>query len=229
MPAVLITGANRGIGLEFARQYAADGWTVHATARDLEGAAELSEISGNVTVHALDVRDRKAIFRLGPVVEAPLDVVIANAGIGGRTSSGGMQTFGEFEYETFLETLEVNTLGAMAVAEAFYPHLKAGDGKKLACISSLMGSIEDTSGGAVAYRTSKAALNMALQASAAVLAANGIATTALHPGWVRTDMGGQQAPVSPSDSVTGMRAVIAGLKPQDKAQYLDYKGNTLPW
>ena len=229
MPTVLITGANRGIGLEFARQYAADGWKVHATARKPEEAKDLAKVSGDVHIHALDVQNREAIAKLGDHIQDPLDVVIANAGIGGRTRDGRMQTFGELDYEAFLETLEVNTLGAVATAEVFQPHLKAGGFKKLACITSLMGSIEDTSGGAVAYRTSKAALNMAMQASAAQLADDGIAVAVLHPGWVQTDMGGSQAPVTPADSVGGMRKVIDGLETSNTAQFMDYTGKALPW
>ena len=229
MPSILITGANRGIGLEFAKRYAADGWTVHATARDLAGAADLQAVSGDIHLHALDVKDRAAIRALAGEIAGPLDVVIANAGVGGKKRDGGMQVFGDLDYESFADTLSVNTLGAVATAEAFAPHLKEGVQKKLACVSSLMGSIEDTSGGAVAYRASKAALNMAMQASAAGLAADGIATIVFHPGWVQTDMGGAQAPTSVEDSVAGMRQVLDGVSPTGKAQFLDFTGKKLPW
>ena len=229
MPNILITGANRGIGLELARSYAGDGWSVHATARDLDGATELKAVSGDVHLYALDVKDRAAIKALAGEIAGPLDVVIANAGVGGKKRDGGMQVFGDLDYDAFADTLAVNTLGAVATAEAFAPHLKEGAQKKLACVSSLMGSIADTSGGAVAYRASKAALNMAMQASAAGLAADGIATIVFHPGWVQTDMGGAQAPTSVEDSVAGMRRVLAGVKVSDKAQFLDFTGKQLPW
>ncbi len=229
MPNILITGANRGIGLEFVRQYAADGWTVHATCRSPEGAEDLNSVAGEVTVHMLDVKDRRAIRQLADSLDMPFDIVIANAGIGGRKPDGSMQTFGELHYESWLETLEVNTLGATATAEAFAPHLKRSEQKKLVCISSQMGSIDDTSGGAVAYRTSKAALNMAMQASAAMLNADGIATVVLHPGWVKTEMGGSMAPLSPENSVKGMRQVIDTLAPTERATFLNYTGSEIPW
>lgn len=228
MPAILITGANRGIGLALARQYAADGWRVHATAREPRKADELNAIDG-ADVHALDVTDHSAIAQLAEKIDEPLDVVVANAGVGGKNGDGSSVQFGNVDYDAFRKVLEVNLFGALATAEAFTEHLKKGEQKKLVCISSLMGSIGDTSGGALSYRTSKAALNMAMQASAAQLAADGIATAVLHPGWVKTDMGGPSAPTSVEDSAKGLREVIDGIWPQNRAFFLDYTGKQLPW
>lgn len=228
MPNVLITGANRGIGLEFARQYAADGWTVHATCRDPDRADALRAIGG-VHVHQLDVADIAAVRDLAAAVDTPLDIVIANAGMMEKSSEGRAQMFGSLDYDHWRQVLQVNLFGAVATAEAFVPHLKRGDQKKLACITSRMGSIADSSTDYIGYRTSKAALNMALQASAKRLAGDGIAVGALHPGWVATDMGGPNAEITAAESVTGLREVIARLSPKDQAQFLSFRGENIPW
>ena len=225
MPTVLITGANRGIGLEFARQYAADGWKVLATCRAPETAKALEAITGDVTVIALDINNRDAIRSAAERLETELNVLIANAGVYGPPASG--QSFGSLDYDGWAATLQTNLLGAVATLEAFAPRLSR-DAKAVA-ISSQMGSIEDASSGSFAYRTSKAALNMAMTLIGAELAPRNIAVATLHPGWVQTDMGGPNAAISTETSVSGLRHVIATLKPATKAPFLNYAGKVLPW
>jgi len=222
MPHLFITGANRGIGLEFVRQYAAAGWTVTATARDPGSATNLNSVSGNVTVKRLDVADRAAIRALADET-GPVDHLIANAGVMGL----GNESFGAIDYEAWAKVLEINVLGAVATIEAFSPKLSSGS--KAVALSSLMGSIEDASSGMFAYRSSKTALNMAMKLVAAELEPKGIGVCALHPGWVHTDMGGPNAKITTEQSVQGLREVIEGLKPGDGQMFVNYAGEKLPW
>ncbi|MGE0709116.1 MAG: SDR family oxidoreductase [Planctomycetota bacterium] len=226
MPSVLITGSNRGLGLEFARQYAADGWRVFAACRDPERARELQALAGErVSLHALEVTDFVAVERLaGELSGEALDVVLNNAGVFGDAAP-----FGEVDYDVFRRTLEVNTLAPLRLAECFVGHLERGQQKKLVNITSRMGSIEDnTSGGRYAYRASKAALNMVNRCLAVDLAGR-LTAVVLHPGWVATDMGGPSAPLRPEGSVRQMRAVIAGLSAKDSGGFFNYDGASLPW
>ncbi len=222
MPHLFITGANRGIGLEFVRQYAADGWTITATARDPDAAKALKAVAGDVTVHKLDVTDREAISALAEETR-PIDHLIANAGVMGL----GNESFGSLDYRAWAKVLEINVLGAVATFEAFAA--KLSDGSKAVALSSLMGSIEDASSGMFAYRSSKTALNMAVKLIAAELEPKGIGVCALHPGWVQTDMGGPNAKITTEASVSGLRQVIAGLKPGDGQLFVNYAGESLPW
>lgn len=224
MPVALVTGSNRGIGLEFVRQYAADGWTVHASCRTPAAAKDLSALSGDIHIHALDVADTDAVRALAASIADPLDVVVANAGVGGK----GVGDFGAIDYDAFLKLLKVNTVGPVATLEAFTPHLKKAKGK-FAAISSDLGSIERATGFAPGYSISKAALNMAMKSYAHALVDDGVALAPLHPGWVKTDMGGENAPVSPADSVAGLRARIDEMTPTVAPQYRDYSGAALPW
>jgi NAD(P)-dependent dehydrogenase (short-subunit alcohol dehydrogenase family) len=224
MSAVLITGANRGIGLELVRQYAADGWKVHACCRTPGKASDLKALPGDITIHALDVADVNAIKTLGASLDEPLDVVIANAGLGGKE----VGDFGAIDYDAFANLLAVNTLGPISMLEAFAPHLKETKGK-FAAITSELGSVARASGYAPAYSTSKAALNMAVKSYAATLAAAGVAIAPLHPGWVRTDMGGASAPVTPRESVSGLRNRITEMQATPSPRYLDFSGAELPW
>lgn len=227
MPNILITGANRGIGLELARQYAAAGWDVIATARDTAAADDMRAIPG-VTARTLDVSDHGMVDDLARRLNQTFDVVIANAGVMG-TRDGGAQEFGTLDYGAWLDVMMINTFGAVKTLEAFTPHLERSSQKKMVAITSLMGSITDTSGGMTAYRVSKAALNMALVAAAASLKAKGIAVGVLHPGWVKTDMGGESAPVTRAQSAEGLRSQIDALTPADQAHFKAFDGRTLPW
>jgi NAD(P)-dependent dehydrogenase (short-subunit alcohol dehydrogenase family) len=225
MSTVLVTGAGRGLGLEFAKQYVADGWRVIATVRDPKKASALQALGSGVTLHRLDVRDFKATAELGrELAGEAIDVVIANAGV----SPGHRISIAEVDEDAWLETFAVNSVAPMALAGALLPALKRGEGKKLIAVTSRMGSIaENTAGGSYPYRASKAALNAAWHSLANDH--REVIAVVLHPGWVRTDMGGSGAPVGPKDSIEGMRRVIAGLKPVDSGKFFDFEGKELPW
>jgi NAD(P)-dependent dehydrogenase (short-subunit alcohol dehydrogenase family) len=225
MPSVLVTGAGRGLGLEFARQYAADGWRVHATVRDAKKAGPLETLGSAVTVHRLDVTDFKATAALGrELAREAIDVVIANAGV----SPGHRISLTEIDEAAWLDTFRVNSVAPMALAGALLPALGRGEGKRLIAITSRMGSIGDNSaGGSYAYRASKAALNAAWRSLA--LDRRELIAVVLHPGWVKTDMGGAGAPVERKESVAGMRRVIAKLTPAESGRFFDFQGAEIPW
>ncbi|MDJ0907178.1 MAG: SDR family oxidoreductase [Woeseiaceae bacterium] len=223
-PTVLITGANRGLGLEFAKQYAADGWHVIATARKPAQADALNEL--DVRVLQLDVTDLESVAALAKSLgDAPVDLLINNAGIFPRAS-----TIESVDYEDYMRTLAVNTAGPVLVTSAVLPNLRKGERKKIVNITSRLGSIELNSGNNFyGYRESKAALNMFSKTLAGELGPEGFIVLALHPGWVATDMGGASAPLSPEQSITAMRNVIAGLTPEDSGGYRSYDGKVEPW
>jgi NAD(P)-dependent dehydrogenase (short-subunit alcohol dehydrogenase family) len=226
MSTVFVTGANRGIGLEFARQYAADGWRVLAACRNPRGAKELAGLPGDVRVLALDVIDEYQLPALAKSLnDEAIDILINNAGVGGFDDS-----FGNTPTNEWLETLRVNAIAPLHVAEQFLPHLERGQRRLIVNITSKMGSIADNgSGGSYSYRTSKAALNMVAKSMAHDLKARRIIVVVFHPGWVRTDMGGPQALLPPKASVSGMRAKIATLTAADSGKFFNYDGKPLPW
>lgn len=215
MPTLLITGANRGIGLEFARQYAAEGWDVIATARD--EAPELEALG--VRVERLDMRDFAALEafpeRLGAT---KLDLFIANAGV-----NAGPRVDSAADAEAALEVLAVNAVAPTLLARALAPNLAGG---KMAAITSRMGSIADSSGGALGYRASKAALNAFWFSLSREIE---VPLILFHPGWVQTDMGGPGAQVAPPESVAGMRKLLAELTPERSGTFVDFRGDTIPW
>ena len=223
MPTVLITGANRGIGLALAQAYAADGYTVIATARAPETAEALKATGAEVL--PLDVSETASIDALAERLgDRPIDLLINNAGVGDRA---GVDTV---DFETFEHLLAVNTLAPIQILRALRGNLAAGTSPVAANLSSQLGSIENCVGDmGIAYRTSKAALNMALRSAAASFARDGITLLALHPGWVATDMGGAQAPVTPEQSAAGLKTVIGDARPSDTLRFLDWQGETLPW
>ena len=225
MPTVFITGANRGIGLEFARQYAADGWRVLATARDPQGATELNEIEGDVTIRPLDLdADFFEIDWNGILGTDPIDVFINNAGVMGPQQIDTIDDAAEW-----VNMLAVNTVAPVVLAKAALPLVKATGGKLIA-VTSKMGSISDNgSGGYIAYRSSKAALNAAWRSLAIDVKGDGVSAAVLHPGWVQTRMGGSQAPLTTEQSVAGMRRVIDGLGPDQSGSFFNYDGAVIPW
>lgn len=226
MPTILVTGANRGIGLEFARQYAAEGWRVHATARRLEEAADLKAIVGDVQLHKLDVADAAQIAALAQrLAGEAVDILINNAGtIGSRAG------FGSTDVEEWLDAFRINSIAPLLMAERFIAHLERGRQKRIVSLSSRMGSIADnTSGGYYIYRSSKAALNAVTKSLAIDLAPRGIVAIVFHPGWVQTEMGASGATLSPADSVRAMRDKIAGLRPEDSGCFFNYDGSSVPW
>jgi NAD(P)-dependent dehydrogenase (short-subunit alcohol dehydrogenase family) len=222
MPRVLVTGANRGIGLEFARQYAADGWEVLATVRDMAAAAELQAMG--VAVEPLDMFDFGALGafheRLG---SEPLDLFVANAGV-----SKAKWIRSPADAEAWQDVHAVNAVAPTLLAETLLPLVEAAGGR-MAAVSSRMGSIADSSAGYIAYRASKAALNAAWRALALGWHERNVTLLLLHPGWVQTDMGGPQAPLPVEESVAGMRQVIAGLPRSASGAFVDYRGAPVPW
>ena len=216
MPTVLITGANRGIGLEFARQYASDGWDVIATAR--RSSPELDALQ--IPVEALDLSGPDAVAAF--TVDKPLDLLIANAG-----TNHPMNTNGAGNARDWQAMMMINAIAPYQLAKALLP--KMADRGKMIAISSGMGSIGDNGGGWVPYRTSKAALNMAWSCLALEAKSQGIACILLSPGWVKTRMGGAGAEISAEESVSGMRALIDRLTLDDTGRFLRRSGSPLPW
>lgn len=231
MPAVLITGANRGLGFEFCKQYAEDGWTVIACCRKPEQSLALRELAGQyplIQPESLDVARFDQIDLLSQKLSnTAIDVLINNAGVYGDTQAS---CFGQLDYETWTETLRINTQAPVKMAEAFLNPIRQGEKKLFVNISSLMGSIADnTSGGCILYRSSKAGLNAAMKSLAIDLKAQLIGVLILHPGWVKTDMGGVNALIYPYESVSGMRKVIANFSLDQTGQFVKYDGSLMQW
>lgn len=227
---VLITGANRGLGLEFVRQYAADGARILACARHPAEAKALIDIAaksnGRVTVHPLDVASAASVAHLAAeVANEPVDILINNAGVYG----GDHQRAGSLDYDAWMRTLAINTLGPVRVLEALKGNLLKAKTRKAVAITSAMGSTARHDGSALIYRSSKAALNNAMHGLSLAFKGDGIIVVPMHPGWVRTDMGGSGAPLSPEQAVGHMRKVIAGLKPADTGRYINYDGSEISW
>lgn len=220
MPAVLVTGANRGIGLEFARQYAADGWDVIATGR--QASAELDALG--VKVERLDMRDLEAVAAFGDTVADGLDLLIANAGTN-HPRSGETAA----DAAAWVNMMAVNSVAPFLLARAVLPKMRAPGGK-LVAISSRMGSIADNrSSGWIPYRSSKAALNAAWRSLAMDVAPSGLVAVLYNPGWVQTRMGGPGAPLAVDESVAALRRHIAGLGPDDSGRFLERDGSEIPW
>ncbi len=222
MPTILITGASRGLGLEFVRQYARAGWRVLATVRDPLSGKAASDAGAEIYV--ADVADEDSIRRLAAATAAiPLDLLLNNAGIYGEK-----QSFGSVSPESFLQVMRVNVVGPLKMAEAFAGRLVGR--KIIASVSSMMGSIEDTDvSGSYAYRSSKAALNMVTKCLSVELAPEEITVISLSPGWVQTDMGGADAPLTPTDAIGGMRKVLDHLTFADSGKFFHFDGRELPW
>ncbi|NIA72142.1 SDR family oxidoreductase [Pelagibius litoralis] len=226
MPNVLITGANRGLGLEFVRSFAADGWRVHACARNIEKAKKVKALSGDVICHKLDVTNGLKVASLArELADEPLDLLINNAGVYGPRTG-----FGETDYEEWASVLQVNTMAPLRVVERFVGVLEKSAGKTIVNISSRMGSIaSNSSGSSYIYRSSKAALNMVTRGLSVDLGPKGFTVISFHPGWVQTDMGGESADIPAEDSIAGMRKVIAGLTPEDNGKFFNYDGSEIDW
>ena len=222
--AVLITGANRGIGLELARQYSAAGWRVIGTARKPEAAEELA--ATGATVMQLDVTDPESVDRLARgLAGQTLDMLINNAGI-----QPLMWKLADIDFDAFEQALRVNTVGPVRVTKALLQNLRSGQLRRVVNITTNLSSIAgNTDGGFYGYRESKTALNMFTRTLAAELGPEGFVCVALHPGWVRTDLGGQQAPLDVRESVEGMRRVIENLPPEDNGGFRTYAGDRMNW
>jgi NAD(P)-dependent dehydrogenase (short-subunit alcohol dehydrogenase family) len=217
MPTVMIIGASRGIGLELARQYAAADWRVHATTRMPAQPGALGAISGEVVIHALDVRSTPQIETLAQAVTTEgIDVLIHNAGVSGR----GMIP---------AEVRRINTDAPIHVAQALLLAVTRSREKKIVLLSSQLGARRGYAGSLGLYGDSKAALNDAFRAHAPAWGRSGCIAVVMHPGWVRTDMGGAGAPLAVEESVRGMRQVIARLTPADHGRFWTWEGREHPW
>lgn len=228
---ILVTGAGRGIGLELARQYAHAGWRVFACCRSPEQADTLTRLAGEsnglLTVHRLEVTDTDRINALAEELRAEhVDILINNAG----TDRPERQGFGQVDEKDWIEAFRVNTIAPLKMAEAFVAPVARSERRIIAVMSSMMGSIKDNfSGGYYAYRSTKAAVNMVVKNLSIDLKRFGIIAVALHPGWVKTKIGGPAATLSPRESVAGLHKVLAALKPEDSGRFLTYEGRELPW
>jgi NAD(P)-dependent dehydrogenase (short-subunit alcohol dehydrogenase family) len=223
MPTVLITGCDTGLGVEFARQYAEDGFRVLATCLDPDSAAETRAIRGMIEILRLDVSDHAAIEALARKLDRePLDILLSNAGIGRPHPP-----FGQTDYAHWRRILEVNLIGPMKLAESFVEHVARSELKDMAIVSSRMGSIGlNLTGGSHAYRSSKVGLNAVVKGLAVDLAPRGICCLALHPGWAKTEPG---ARVEVDASVAGMRGVIHRAGRHHTGSFLTYADQPLPW
>ena len=224
MTTIMITGASRGLGLEFARQFYNEECRVIATCRSPKDANELNAI-GDIDVHALDVTDDKSVTTLADKLRGEnIDILINNAGVIGQRDG-----FGRIDYDIWAETMDTNVLGPMRVAEAFRDNVMNSYKKQMIFITSRMGSITEAVPNAYVYRSSKAALNMAVKCLSAELGEQGLIAVLFHPGHVQTDMGGQAAPVTPQKSIEGMKNQIVALTHDDNGRFLSYDGHQIPW
>jgi NAD(P)-dependent dehydrogenase (short-subunit alcohol dehydrogenase family) len=223
----VVTGANRGIGLEFVKQLTARGEEVDATARDPADSPEFQALARpgvRFRIHRLDVADDASVTSFADqLTPGPVDVLINNAGVSGV--KGGEP----IDPEDILRVFNVNAVGALRVVRALLPRLRVGKGKKIVNLTSVLGSIAEADGGRFAYRLSKTALNMATRILAEDLRGEGFRTVALHPGWVQTRMGGASAPVPPEQSVRGMLRIIDGLTAEQSGRTFDFQGREIPW
>ena len=224
MTTIMITGASRGLGLEFARQFYNEECRVIATCRSPKDANELNAI-GDIDVHALDVTDDKSVTTLADKLRGEnIDILINNAGVIGQRDG-----FGRIDYDIWAETMDTNVFGPMRVAEAFRDNVMNSEKKQMIFITSRMGSITEAVPNAYVYRSSKAALNMAVKCLSVELEQQGLIAVLFHPGHVQTDMGGQAAPVTPQKSIEGMKNQIVALTHDDNGRFLSYDGQQIPW
>ncbi len=232
MPTILITGANRGIGLELTRQYAADGWQVYACCRSPENAYDLNKLAakakGAIQLCVLDVtNDAQRTALAAQLQGVPLDILFNSAGVFKRWDN---QSFGATDTTDWLEVFHTNVIAPTHMMETFAANVALSERKIIANMSSRMGSMADNgSGGFYVYRSSKAALNMVTVSAARDLATQGISVVALHPGWVRTDMGGENGELSVEASASALRRNLAAVSIADSGRFIDITGETLPW
>jgi len=231
IPTLLITGTNRGLGLEFVRQYSQAGWKVHACCRNSESAEALRRVHIDlpelVKIHTLDVSNFNAIEALANQLKnESIDVLLSNAGAYGNHR----QDITDMDFQNWSDVFCVNTMAAMKLAIAFIDQVAGSQSKKMAFMSSKMGSLADNgTGGLYTYRSTKAALNTIVKNLALDLEQMDIKVIALHPGWAKTDMGGPNALITATESVSGMRKVIEELSMCTTGCFLDYSGNEVPW
>ena len=223
----MITGSNRGLGLECARQYANEGWRVIATCRNPGNAIKLASLKGELEIHALDISDHGQILSLADSLrEEAIDLLFNNAGIFDPSPSQLV----DIDYNAWENFIRVNVMSPLMVCATFSDHVAASDLKKIAIMSSKMGSIDDNnSGGSYIYRSSKAALNAVMKSLSIDLAPRGISVAILHPGWVRTDMGGPNGLIDAPESVNGLLKVIKDLNLKNSGRFYSYDGSEIAW
>lgn len=223
MPSVLIIGASRGIGREFVTQYHAEGWDVHATARQDSDIADLK--AAGAAAYRADTSDETTLETLATDLATEFDLIVVNAGVGSETHEATPADIDSADWE---RVMRVNALGPLLVARRLGGRIKKGG--TFAVLSSVMGSIaENGMGGFYSYRMSKAALNAGLKSLSLAMENDGIGVIALHPGWVKTDMGGANADIDTAQSVSGLRSVLAAKAPKDGRLFVNHKGEDLPW
>lgn len=230
MATIVVTGTNRGLGLEFVTQCLTRGDRVIATCRDVAGAAVLQRLQADnegLEIHPLDVSSLESMQAFaGQLQGTPIDVFINNAGVYGPPNA----KFGELDGQVWADVLQVNSIAPLLLTQLLMPSLKQGRDRKLLYLSSKMGSIADNGGGgSYIYRSSKAALNAAVKSLAIDLRGDGFLAAVLHPGWVLTDMGGPNALIDTATSVSGMLQVIDGLDAERSGSFLNYDGSLIPW
>ena len=229
-PTILITGANRGIGLELTEQFAEDGWQVLACCRNPADAGQLQALSERglaIELHALDVTNYEQMETLADRLgNRPIDILLSNAGIYGSKGTG----FGEVDAEEWRQVLEVNTIAPLMLVQAFVEQVATSQQKLVAVISSKVGSIADnSSGGSYIYRSSKTAVNQVVKSLSIDLAGRDIAVISLHPGWVQTEMGGPNAEIGTDESVAGLKSILQSAGLAQSGQFIEFNGNSIPW
>ena len=232
MASVLVTGSNRGLGLEWVRQYATEGWRVYATCRQPMEARELkamAEQEKGISVHRLDVTKPDEINALAvDLMKEPIDLLVNNAGVYlEKFMEVGLR---KLRYEDWIYTFQVNTLGAVRVTEAFQEHVARSERRLVVVISTHMASIADIAApGAYYYRSTKAALNAVMEGLTHELRPKGIGVLILHPGWVQTRMGGEGTSLMPLESVQGMRSLVEKFRLNESGRFFRYDGIEMPW
>jgi len=228
---ILITGANRGIGLALSHQFAKHGWTVLACCRRPEAATELIELARTpdrqVRILRLEVTDSRQREQLAAELRGmPIDILLNNAGVGGTDH----QELGDVDEEAWIEAFRVNTIGPFRMAETFTHQVAMSDRRIIATIGSQMGSLRDnTSGGYYIYRSAKAAVHMVMRSLAVDLRRHGIICVLFHPGWVKTAMGGKDAPLRPEESAADLYELLLAITPEDSGRFLNHDGREIPW
>lgn len=228
---ILVTGANRGIGLELVRQYAIAGCNVLACCRDPGSASELQktqQTNKNISIYQLDVTNENHIKEIAKKLKNfPIDILFNNAGVAGKDN-----LFGSISYEDLISTFKVNTVAPVMIAQALINQINQGKNKLIVNTSSTLASIELNDGSDwawVSYRISKSALNAATKSLANLLKPKKITVIALDPGWVQTDMGGKDADLTPEESVKGIRKVVENISLEDSGKFIRYNGQSVPW
>ena len=224
---VLITGTNKGLGLEFVKQFAIEGYQVIACTRKINKKDELHQLQKKfktISICKLDIANFSSIDQFAKLFKKPIDILINNAGVYPDSSVDHV------DYKSWLDAFKINTLAAFKMTKAFLPHLKKGQLKKIASLTSKMGSIDDNSGGGeYIYRSSKTALNMVMKSLSIDLKPYDLSVITLHPGWVRTDMGGPNGLIDVDESVAGMKRQIDKLTIRTTGQFIAYDGKKIPW